>query len=83
MDILLSKSKKTAGNNVVRRKDGVVFAPIAVCPMVLPDFVVIQDRKEVALLVWSKLLESHSLGIGLYSFSYHPFPMVHKSFAIK
>ena len=52
MDILLSKSKKTAGNNVVRRKDGVAFAPIAVCPMVLPDFVVIQDRKEVALLVW-------------------------------
>ena len=72
MDILLSKSKKTVGNNVVRRKDGVAFAPIAVCPMVLPDFVVIQDRKEVALPVWSKLLGSHSLGIGFYSRSFYP-----------
>ena len=78
MDILLLKSKKTAGNNVVRRKDGVVFAPIAVCPMVLRDFVVIPDRKEVALLVWSKLLESHSLGIGLYSCSDYPLPMNHR-----
>ena len=72
MDILLSKSKITAGNNVVRKKDGVVFAPIAVCPMVLPDFVAIQDRKEVALLVWSKLLGSHSVGIGFYSRSFYP-----------
>jgi len=36
---------------VVKRKVGVDFAPIAVYPMVLPDFVVIQDRKEVALPV--------------------------------
>ena len=52
MDILLSKSKTTAGKNVVRRKDGVVFAPIVACQTALLDSVVIHDRKEVALLVW-------------------------------
>ena len=75
MAILSSKKVKTVGKHVEAREDGVDFVPFAVCPMVLPDFVVIQDRKEVALLVWSKLLESHSLGIGLYAYSYYPFPI--------